>query len=1451
MKKISALFLAVFMLVTVLPAVPTTVFAAADTSFINATFEADDTTTWTTVNTATISKASGGANGSGNALKTHIEKGAWSSIQDLGAASFAFTPVIGKAYTLSADVKLTTCSATVPTSVSFVLKTAGGTETVLAATTDKALSKTDWAHCTATFTPTVQIASIEVRIGSGKITEIGEKKTTSYIFTTYTFEFLMDNLLALPELDGSDALSMDFEEGWYPSYGKVSDNTNITWYDADTIHNSKGAIHFSTKKDYGGVRFPLRAAVGNTYEISVWIKPDKTPANQNATFVIYSPVKEKPWEGAWNQFTAHHEENFEAGKWTLCTATFTPDGQGTYQPGGVTTRADVLEESDIEFRLGGGIVSQVMGDEIAFMMDDFFVFPEGDNKGDSKERITGGDLSTQATLTDNWYSYSGNAKSTWQAEGANGTAGSAHVEVTSDWGRLQTLHRVDMEFGRTYTMTFWAKATSDAAVGLEMYAYLSYDGKALEETPSWVITKPSQGPRTLTTAWQKFTIDFAPSSTTSEKIYPYLNFRVGAGTEKISYAVDEISVVQKGDSNFDIDASCMRTSNGKNIVLQMNFTGSTSNYFVYRMIRETASGNEVVKTAKTTDSYVFLDETEYDDLSSVYFEVIGVDAYNLCSRKKTCRLSDLVPADHIKLSTDQYIWTKDVPEVSATVVYDNQTKGRTLRLIGAQYSVNNELLCSDEVAKTVSVGDKQEWNVSIPAHKDAVRAKFFAWFGDNFGPATPETEIYKTTSGEFIYVDVNSRATSEDGSFANPYKSLDAARTKLKDRIAQSTEKDIYVILKGGEYVPGSYATMDITAQEYAEDKQVIYTSLDSDRAKITGAKHLTGFERIDSNKNIYRASVPAGTQTRQLYVNGVKATRARSAEDAVPFVNLDQGAQKDAFSNLGLTSTDTSFLDYQYPNELEMYFTQKWKHQFVHVDTITKTSDGLAHFGFTDNAEKWKGLATDSNTPAQLPVYVENAYELLDEPGEWYLDTHKNYIYYIPREFENMTTADVVIPGMERLLSIQGTANAHAKNMTFKNIDFEYATWNYPTANRGFINGQNATYDRPDSDGVLMDAAIELFNARNITFDNCDFSKIGSMALKMTGAIQYCNVIGNEFYEVAGSAISLGEVEPYLSLNGVNLPTEDQCITDNVIANNYIHKIATEYKGASAIGAGFPKNTVIRNNDISDGPYSGIHTGWGWGYGYNAATQNLVIEKNYIHDFLNWRLYDGAGIYTLGRTNGTKENPNYLRGNYIVDIQNHHSAIYPDEGSSGWNISDNVCDMHNYPEYYGDGSYSGKAMWLNIWTTSIKNIWFGTNYSTTAEYTENGTDIDYVAPQVSSNAEWTGDAKRIVEESGIEKQYQDRFDFELQTIRMPKQIEIGAGEKELLLYTGISSKNSQVDLSKYEITAKSSNPAVATADADYVTGHTAGTAWITFEILKREDGKVYYDEYTFCVIVE
>ncbi|MBC3839500.1 hypothetical protein GXW82_02595 [Streptacidiphilus sp. 4-A2] len=53
---------------------------------------------------------------------------------------------------------------------------------------------------------------------------------------------------------------------------------------------------------------------------------------------------------------------------------------------------------------------------------------------------------------------------------------------------------------------------------------------------------------------------------------------------------------------------------------------------------------------------------------------------------------------------------------------------------------------------------------------------------------------------------------------------------------------------------------------------------------------------------------------------------------------------------------------------------------------------------------------------------YLENAYQLLTAPGQFYLDQRAGYLYYIPTPGQDMHSADVELPTLQTLVSLDGT---------------------------------------------------------------------------------------------------------------------------------------------------------------------------------------------------------------------------------------------------------------------------------------------------------------------------------------------------------------------------------------------------------------------------------------------
>ena len=74
----------------------------------------------------------------------------------------------------------------------------------------------------------------------------------------------------------------------------------------------------------------------------------------------------------------------------------------------------------------------------------------------------------------------------------------------------------------------------------------------------------------------------------------------------------------------------------------------------------------------------------------------------------------------------------------------------------------------------------------------------------------------------------------------------------------------------------------------------------------------------------------------------------------------------------------------------------------------------------------------------------LTNALELLDQPGEWFQEYPSGTIYYYPQASENMETAEVIIPTLETLVTIDGTLSRPVKHIQFNGITFEHTSYTY-----------------------------------------------------------------------------------------------------------------------------------------------------------------------------------------------------------------------------------------------------------------------------------------------------------------------------------------------------------------------------------------------------------------------
>jgi len=180
----------------------------------------------------------------------------------------------------------------------------------------------------------------------------------------------------------------------------------------------------------------------------------------------------------------------------------------------------------------------------------------------------------------------------------------------------------------------------------------------------------------------------------------------------------------------------------------------------------------------------------------------------------------------------------------------------------------------------------------------------------------------------------------------------------------------------------------------------------------ITGGKPITGWT-ASSNGNYTASGVT--TPFRQLYVNGVKAIRARSpnlgANGSFAF-NRITGADNTA-QNIQVAASEVG--SWNNLTKVEMHIMTGWGDNTLRLASLT-TSGTTAYLKIQSPestivfVRPYPHLGGQFSTFQQHVYYFENALELLDQPGEWYLDETQNVLHYKPRSGEDMTRATVVV---------------------------------------------------------------------------------------------------------------------------------------------------------------------------------------------------------------------------------------------------------------------------------------------------------------------------------------------------------------------------------------------------------------------------------------------------------
>ena len=545
-------------------------------------------------------------------------------------------------------------------------------------------------------------------------------------------------------------------------------------------------------------------------------------------------------------------------------------------------------------------------------------------------------------------------------------------------------------------------------------------------------------------------------------------------------------------------------------------------------------------------------------------------------------------------------------------------------------------------------------------------------------------------------------AAKTDGPFATVDRAVEACR-KWRQGQSHATQA-CTIALRGGTWFLAEPLIIR------SEDSNLTIEAYGGEKPVLSGGRKITGWKTIAVNgRKMWVANVPEAREGdwffHELWVNGKRAVRARHPNKGYLSVASLPDATADwthGHSRFGYAEGD---LKLGMENS-ESKPAGTWTNGEVLV--MTRWIESRLPISSVDATQRV--MSFSKRSVFQLapgdPYYLENLFEALDEPGEWFLEKQSGRLVYLPRAGERLEDIEAIAPLLGQIIRLEGlsaeaTDRAQAapfiSRLTFRRLTFSHTEWCFP---EGFSSAKDRPNVSPAPDpnvggfaqaAVGVPAAVYGEGLRECAFEECNFLRLGTYGLDLRQGCQSNRIVGCEFADLGAGGLKIGETvlrgEPARQTRG------------NEIADCHIHDGGLLFASAVGIWIGHSPENRIVHNSIHDFYYTGISVGWSWGYGPAMASNNLV-QFNEVHhigvksDGDGPILSDLGGIYTLGLQPGTKIVNNLWHD--IAAIRYGGWGIYFDEGSSGILAASNVVyrTTHGgFHQHYGETN----MVWNNV----------------------------------------------------------------------------------------------------------------------------------------------------------
>jgi len=527
---------------------------------------------------------------------------------------------------------------------------------------------------------------------------------------------------------------------------------------------------------------------------------------------------------------------------------------------------------------------------------------------------------------------------------------------------------------------------------------------------------------------------------------------------------------------------------------------------------------------------------------------------------------------------------------------------------------------------------------------------------------------------QLFYVAPNGN-DANPGSIQKPLASIEEAQKRVREVKDKYPGISITVYFRGGKYYRTQTAIF--TSEDSGTQKGPIeYKAFPGEIPYWLGGKALQ-LKWKKYKDGIYSANVPKGLVFESFFVNDQQQILARYP-NADPKIRIFNGTAEDAISPVKV---------------------KNWKDPsggYFHV--LHRALWGGFHFKITGKNKKgelemvggWQNNRPENGLHPQLR-YVENIFEELDDEREWFLDTKKNTLYFMPAADLDLQKAKIEVAYLENFIHIDGSEEKPVQFLNFEGFSFNRSVRTFMKSQERLLRSDWAIY---------RGGAILIEGGENCTIKNCNFYQIGSNAIFVNNYNRHVDISSCHMYDIGANAICfVGDTSavrnpkfvPYGKpvsadeLDTIPGPKTNRYPANCTAYDNLIHDIGQVEKQTAGVQISMAMDIKVSHNSIYNTPRAGINIGEGaWGghiIEYNDVF-NTVLETSDHGSFNSWgrdrfwmvgndkteaRIdkYPEAILWDATKTTIIRHNRMRCDHGWDIDL---------DDGSSNYHIYNNLC---------------------------------------------------------------------------------------------------------------------------------------------------------------------------------